>query len=158
MRRFTLADAKAVFEFSACEKTSTYTGDAGKVSSIEDARNIIKNVWLSEYEKYGYGRYALIHKADNKVIGFSGIKYMPEYGCPDIGYRMLPNYWGKGLGVEAVKATLEYANNILGEQKIMADVVKENVASSKILLNCGFKHTESYQENDTTFFLYEYKK
>lgn len=158
MRHFTLEDAKAVFEFSACERTSKYTGDAGKVASIEDAEYIIENVWLAEYKKFGFGRYALIHKGDNKVIGFSGIKYITEYGCPDIGYRMLPQYWGKGLGVETVKATLEYATHVLGEKKIMADVVKDNLASSKILLNCGFKHIDTYQENGTTFFLYEYKK
>lgn len=157
MRCFILEDAPEVLAFSACEATAKYTGDAGKITSIEGAQYIIENIWLAEYAKYGYGRYALIHKADNKVIGFSGIKYMPEFGCPDIGYRLLPKYWGKGLGAEAVMATLDYAQNVLGEKTIKAEVAEGNVASSKILLKSGFNHIKTYQEDGATLHLYEYQ-
>lgn len=148
MREFTLADIDAVFEFSSCEQVSQYTGDKGMVQTKTDAKYIIENVWMSEYEKYGYGRYALIHKQDNKVIGFCGVKYIESQGCPDIGYRMLPDYWQQGLGHEAVKATLQYAKQELGLTKIIADVDVNNEASNRLLIRLGFDRVPQHAEGE----------
>lgn len=139
MRKFTLDDTEAVFRFSSCEKTTQYTFDGGMVSTLEDARRVITDVWLAEYEKYGYARYALLLKPENKVIGFSGVKYLEAEQCADLGYRMLPEYWGKGLGLEAAQATLEYANNTLELTGVVAEAAVENIASNKILTKIGLK-------------------
>jgi len=157
MRKFNLDDVDAVYEFSTCDDVTRYTGDAGTVKSKSDAENIIKNIWLTEYEKYGYARYALIHKGDKKVIGFCGIKFEKELGYPDIGYRMLPEYWGKGLGSEALKATLEYAHKVLGLDQIIGEAVDKNIASNKLLLKHGFKQVDSYEKYNFNINRYEWK-
>ncbi|TAA47530.1 GNAT family N-acetyltransferase [Corallincola spongiicola] len=156
MREFTLEDVEAVFEFGTHAEVSRYTGDAGDMTTLADAEQVIRAVWLAEYQQYGYARYALVHKADNRVIGFCGLKYMPQFNAPDIGYRMLPEYWGQGLGLEAVAATLTYAKNQLGINHIVGEVVTENHASSKILMRLGFKHTEQYEKLGVTFNRYDY--
>ena len=155
MREFTLEDVDAVYEFSTCSDVTQFTGDADVIKSKADAENIIRKVWLAEYKRYGYARYALVHKDDKKVIGFCGVKYEPELGCPDIGYRMLPKYWGQGLGTEAVGAVLTYAREVLGLKKIIGEVVKENVASNKLLLKLGFFHTETYEKDGFVINRYE---
>jgi ribosomal-protein-alanine N-acetyltransferase len=155
MRKFTLDDVEDVFEFSTCLDVTRYTGDAGTVQSKQDAENLIKTVWLAEYEKYGYARYALIHKGDQKLIGFCGIKFEVELGLPDIGYRMMPAYWGKGLATEAVRAVLEYAHDVLGLEKIIGEVVDQNLASSKVLLKMGFRHVDTYEKDGFTINRYE---
>lgn len=140
MREFTLADIDAVYEFSTCQRVSRFTGDAGVVQSKADAEHVISRVWQAEYLRYGYARYALIHKGDNKVIGFCGVKYIEAQGCPDIGYRMLPQYWQQGLGSEAVQATLKHARDVLGLTKIIAEADDQNQASKRLLLSLGFRH------------------
>ncbi|SFC61230.1 GNAT family N-acetyltransferase [Pseudoalteromonas denitrificans] len=145
MREFTLDDLDAVYEFSVNEDVTKYTGDLGMVKTKQDAKDVITNVWQAEYKKYGYARYALVYKENNHVIGFCGIKYLPEENRPDVGYRMLPEYWGKGLGLEAVRATMDYANNTLKLENIMAEAVVENIASNKILLKVGLKHVDTYE-------------
>lgn len=155
MREFCLDDVDDVYEFSTHPEVVRYTGDAGVVKTREDARNLITDLWQVEYRKYGYARYALIHKADKKVIGFCGIKYEPELGEPDIGYRMLPEYWGKGLAMEAAKAILDYARSVLGLNKIIGEVAIGNIASSKILLNLGFKLVDTYKRDGFTLNRYE---
>jgi len=160
MREFCQEDLDAVFEFSINSKVCKYTGDQGIVKNKQDAQKIIQNVWLAEYEKYGYARYALIHKVDNKVIGFCGVKYEPNLlgpgvGCPEIGCRMLPEYWGKGLATEAVKACLNYARGALGLTRIIGEVAAENTASNKLLLKLGFKMTEKYEKNGFKINRYE---
>ncbi len=155
MRHFTLKDIDAVYEFSVCPETSRFTGDAGCVKNKDDAEKIIREIWLEEYEKYGYARYALIHKGDQKIIGFCGVKFEPSLGYPDIGYRMLPDYWGKGLGTEAAAAVVNYARDTLGIKKLVGEVVDKNIASNKLLLKLGFSHVDTYQKDGFTIYRYE---
>ncbi|WP_081991002.1 GNAT family N-acetyltransferase [Pseudoalteromonas piratica] len=146
MRQFTLEDAEQVFKFSSNEDVTRYTGDAGWVNTINDAENIIRNIWLKEYNEIGYARFAIILKENNQVIGFCGLKYEPELNAPDIGYRMLPEYWGKGLGMEASRAALEYAFNQLGLSYIVGEVDVANTASHKILTNLGLVEQKRYEK------------
>ncbi|MCO7227470.1 GNAT family N-acetyltransferase [Pleionea sp. CnH1-48] len=156
MRKFTLDDIDAVFEFSAHPDVVRYTGDAGLVKTKEDAKGIIEDIWLKEYEQYGYARYALIHKEDNRVIGFCGVKYEPDLGAPDIGYRMLPEYWGQGLGYEAASTTLEFAKHTLGLERIVGEVAEENIGSWKILEKCGMQRIDEYEKMGFRIYFYEY--
>lgn len=155
MREFALDDVDAVYEFSTCCDVTRFTGDEGVVKSKKDAERLIRTVWLQEYEKYGYARYALIHKGDQKVIGFCGVKFEPDLGHPDIGYRMMPEYWGEGLGTEAVAAALKYAHEVLGLKKIIGEVVDQNVASNRLLLKVGFRLVDTYEKNGFTINRYE---
>ena len=47
-----------------------------------------------DYATYGYGRFACVWKESGAVIGFSGVKYVPEIGDTELGYRFLPEFWG----------------------------------------------------------------
>ncbi len=156
MREFCLADIDEVYEFSTDPEVTRYTGDAGSVKTKEDAKKIITDIWQVEYQKYGYARYALIHKADDRIIGFCGMKYEPEIKGPDIGYRMLPKYWGKGLGTEAAKASLEYAKNVLQLNRIIGDAVVENIGSNRILQKLGFDLIGNYEFEEFEVNRYEY--
>lgn len=157
MRKFTLDDADAVFEFSTCEAVTEFTGDAGVVKTKADAKELIKRIWLAEYEAYGYARYALVYKADNKVIGFCGLKFETRINSTDIGYRLLPAYWGKGLATEAATATLEYAQRTLNIDHILGEAVDENIASNKLLKNVGFKFVKTYEEDGFTLNQYAWQ-
>jgi RimJ/RimL family protein N-acetyltransferase len=108
-----------------------------------------------EYEKYGYARYAMVHKGDQRVIGFCGLKFNSEVGMPDIGYRMLPEYWGQGFATEAALAVLEYSRDVLGVEKYFGDVVEENVASIRVLEKLGLRHVDTYQKYGFTVRRYE---
>ena len=142
LRKFELTDAEAVFRYSINPLVSRYTGDAGLVKEVADAKKIITDVWFKDYEEYGYGRLALIEKSSETLIGFCGLKYLPEFKLADLGYRMLPEYWGKGYATESSKAALDYGVDTLGMKKIMAMTMIENKASQNVLLKLGFVETE----------------
>ena len=89
LRQFTLDDVEAVYEYNSNLEVQKYTGDE-LITSLERAREIITQISFKDYKTYGYGRLAVVHKADNKVIGFAGLKFLPEIGETDIGYRFLP--------------------------------------------------------------------
>ena len=136
LRRFTIDDAPAVLEFSSNEEVIKFTGDK-VISSIDEAKDLINGIWLAEYEKYGYARMAVVHKKDKKVIGFSGLKFDTEFNATDIGYRLLPKYWGKGLATESALPFIFYGFTVLKMPKIIGVSFSENKASCKVLENLG---------------------
>ena len=155
MREFTLEDIDAVYEFQTNPDVIRFMGGDGAVKVRADAERIIREIWFAEYKRYGYARYAMVHKGDQRVIGFCGFKFEPEAGLPDIGYRMLPEYWGQGLATEAARAVIDYARRVLGVEKFFGEVVEQNVASINVLEKLGLSHVDTYEKYGFTVRRYE---
>ena len=79
LRQFIESDYQSVYDFNSNLHIQKYTGDE-IIESIDRAKELITKVSLPDYEKYGYGRWAAIYKPENKIIGFAGLKYLPEIG------------------------------------------------------------------------------
>ena len=118
------------------EEVQKYTGDV-ILQSREHAKKIITDVWFEDYKKYGYGRWAVIYKPDNRLIGFAGLKFLSEINETDIGYRILPEYWRKGIVSEAAVEIIKYGFEQLNLDKIIGIASSENVGSWKILEKIG---------------------
>ena len=56
----------------------------------------------------------------------------------DIGYWLMPEYWGQGLMQACLPAILRFALSSLGVHRIHADVEPENPASAGLLERLGF--------------------
>lgn len=149
LRPFALGDEDQVLVFSSNPVINKYTGDP-IITTLDGVTDLIKNVWLSDYKKFGYGRYAVIAKESKTILGFCGVKYLPEIDETDLGYRLIPNYWGKGIATEASKAILEHAFNDLNLKRIVATVYPENTASTRVLkkLNFQFEKKASYPDEE----------
>lgn len=137
IRPFTLADIEPSYEMNLDSEVSKYTGDGGIVSRHEIERRITEDV-LGDYKKHGYGRLAVVLKAENKFIGFTGLKYLEDFDEVDLGFRYLKAYWGKGLATEAAKASLKLGFETLGLTKIIAMVLPENLKSIRVLEKLKF--------------------
>ncbi|MDO6610707.1 GNAT family N-acetyltransferase [Shewanella sp. 1_MG-2023] len=153
IREFNLGDTKAVLEFNS-EEVNRYTGDAGMCNNIEDAKNIIQDIWLAEYQKYGFARWAVELKATNQVIGFCGFKNDSRINAVDIGYRLHPDFWGKGYATEANLACIEYAKKHMDLDIIYGEVVNLNLGSVNIIEKLGMSFIREYQEDDFTLLRY----
>ena len=149
LREFTLDDIDAVFEFGSNKEVSKYTGEVALKNKTE-AQNIIENINFKDYKEYGYGRWATIYKPTNKVIGFAGLKYLPEFDETDIGFRFLPEYWNKGIATEVSKEIIKYGFETLNLNKIIGIADPKNIGSCKVLEKIGltFYKSDYYDEQD----------
>ena len=139
IRPFKIGDEQAMFELNSNPLVQKYTGDT-IVTTKKQAEEILHNIVLKDYQIYGYGRFAVIYKSDQKLIGFTGIKYLPEVnGESDLGYRFLPEYWGKGIATESSKMALAYGFKSLQLEKILGFTELKNKASTRVLEKVGFK-------------------
>ena len=134
-REFDIKDAESFYMLNKDEEVMKYTGDL-PFKSVEDSLNLIKN--YSAYRDTGFGRWTVISKADNSIIGWCGLKRHADESV-DLGYRFHKGSWGKGYGYEAANRCIEYGFKKLELDEIIGRTANENKASVKILEKIGMK-------------------
>jgi RimJ/RimL family protein N-acetyltransferase len=137
LRRFTLDDLHAFHQLVSRPEIIRYA-QSTPLASLEEAREFMKAAPFHDYATYGYGRFACVWKESGAVIGFSGLKYVPEISDTELGYRFFPEFWGIGLATEAGRASIDFARFDLGLKRLVALVHPENFASAKVLVKLGF--------------------
>jgi len=137
LREITLSDKEEMFRLHSHPDVQKFTGEA-LIESVEEMSRAIQKR-TKDYKKYGYGRWATFLKGDMQFIGWAGLAYLPEFDEIDIGYRFLPQFWGKGFATEASAAILTYGFVTLGLDRIIAIAMKENKASIRVMEKVGME-------------------
>jgi RimJ/RimL family protein N-acetyltransferase len=137
LRKITLDDKEEMFKLHSDPKVQKYTGEPVVESIEEIEKRIVSRT--SDYEKYGYGRWATFLKDDMQFVGWAGLLYLPEFDEIDLGYRFFPKYWGKGIATEASQAILTYGFDTLKLKRIIAIAMKENTASIRVMEKVGME-------------------
>jgi RimJ/RimL family protein N-acetyltransferase len=129
LRQFVLEDAEAVYRIQS---------DPEVMADVDAARAMLAERPLADYARYGFGRWACVLKETGEVIGGAGLKYLPELGEVDLGYRLRRDYWGQALATEAARACVEYGFGQLQLPRILGLVESHHVASVRVLEKTGF--------------------
>lgn len=137
LRRFDEGDLEAFYQLCSRPEIIRYA-QSEPVASREQALQLMRAAPLHDYATHGYGRFACVWKATGDVIGFSGPKYLPEFGETELGYRFFREFWGLGLATEAGRASIDYARDELRLTRLVALVHPDNTASARVLGKLGF--------------------
>lgn len=146
-RAFHPDDATAFYALNGNPQVMRYTGEP-LLGSLDEAREAITR--HRDFETYGYGRWACVLKSSQAVIGFCGLKYLPELDEVDLGYRFLPQYWGQGLATEACQASIEFAFGVLKLEQVIGLVLPENAASIRVLEKVGMSYEGEFETEGLT--------
>lgn len=138
LRRFTEADAPLVRQLSNAPGVLQYIPEP-QLASDEEARQVLVNIILPQYEK-GLGRWAAHVKVTDEFIGWCGLKWLSENDEIDLGYRFIPSAWGKGYATESAAAVLQYGHEQLKLSKLIAHAHIDNIASQKVLEKIGMQY------------------
>ncbi len=135
IRQFDEQDIDALYEMNRDPKILTYI-PTEPFTDISQAQALYFDVVLPNYEKYGYGRWAIYHKKDAQVIGFCGPKYIDEMDEVEIGYRLLPKYWGAGIATEAFQSIIPVLHKY-GINEVVSLILFGNEASESVAKKSG---------------------
>lgn len=157
LRPFTLDDAEGSWRLSQDEEVMKFLGgiDTG---TVEEHREMLKKAPIGDYEKYGFGRFAMIDKITQEYIGFTGLKYIEELDEVDLGYRISSKYWRKGYSYEAALPSLDFGFNELGLERIIALANPDNVASTGLMKKLGFVYEKDVRIYDEDAVYYALNK
>ena len=154
LREFIDSDGSHFFHLNNNPEVLKFTGN-DPFKSIDEANDFMRN--YSDYEKNGFGRWAVCLKATDEFLGWCGLKFENDENQTDLGFRFYKNNWGKGYATEAAIACVEYGFMTLKLKKIIGRAYAVNKASIKVLEKCKFKFEKefSYDNQPSVFYAIE---
>jgi RimJ/RimL family protein N-acetyltransferase len=129
-------DAAFILELVNDPAWLRFIGDRG-VRTLEDARDYILNGPIAMYRRVGFGLYLVELKQSATPIGMCGLIERVGLEDVDIGFAFLPAFRGQGYGYEAASATMTYAQETLGLDRVVAIASPDNQSSIALLTKLG---------------------
>lgn len=109
--------------------------------------------------------WAVCGRETGEFLGACGFNYYKaELKQAEVGYWLLPEHWGNGYAIEALKAAMDFVVSHTDVLRIEAFVEKGNGSSGKLLKKFGFvrerimKNCELKNDKWITLHLYAYLK
>ncbi|WP_426275102.1 GNAT family N-acetyltransferase [Chryseobacterium sp. S-02] len=138
IRPMSLDDAEFIFDLYNRPKFIRFIGDRN-IKTVADAENYIRNRFLPQIEKLGYGNYLILTKEGSHKIGGVGIFEREGLEIVDIGFSLLDEFEGKGYAYEAALKVKSVGMDDFGLKKISAITSKDNFSSQKLIEKLGLK-------------------
>lgn len=144
LREFEISDAKNFYELNLNPNVIKYTGNKA-FEDINEAKYFLEN--YSDYQRNGFGRWAVINKSNHEFLGWCGLKYDEKLNETDIGFRFFEHFWNLGFATESAKACIDYGFVKLNLKTIIGRAMKENSASVKVLEKIGLQYVRDFNFN-----------
>ena len=137
LRHFTIEDADDLAILQADPVVMKFLRRRNYQETLETLDWIFKC-----YEKFGYGLWAVIHKADRRLIGRCGLIFQnwAEVRDVEIAYMLSQNYWGQGLATEAACGIRDYGFEVVGCQRLISLIDPNNIPSQKVAAKVGLTY------------------
>jgi len=142
IREIQIDDVDDLFEMDSDPEVHKYI-DQTPVESKDEIVEAIQKL-QNQYEENRIGRWAVVDKNTNEMLGWCGLKYFrePLNGHANIyehGYRFKQKHWAKGYATESSKAILDWGFKNLNAEAFYAITDPGHEKSMQVLKKLGFK-------------------
>lgn len=143
----TLDDFDELYSVHANPETNIFNLGWEKPSREEflDTLNII----IDHHKKHGFGYYALVDKADNRVFGLCGLRFttINDKKYLNLYYRIDPSKMRRGFVKEAATKIIDIITSELNnEYKVVALTLNKNIPSRKTAESLGLKYNRDFDD------------
>lgn len=150
LREIIESDIDGMYRLDSNQHVHKYLGNK-PITKKEQAEKMILYI-RSQYKERGIGRFATIEKSSGSFIGWAGLKLNQGeketingfYDFIDIGYRFIPDFWGKGYATESALATLAFGFQEMNYPIIYGAAEMNNTASNKVLEKIGLQFSNEF--------------
>ncbi|TQJ92778.1 GNAT family N-acetyltransferase [Streptomyces sp. SLBN-31] len=122
LRRWHYDDLAPMADINADPRVMRWIDD-GSVRDLDDTAEAIER-WEEEWDDAGFGLFAVELLASGELIGFTGLsvpEFLPEVmPAVAISWRLGSQFWGQGYASEAAHATLEFALQDRGLDRVIS--------------------------------------
>lgn len=95
---------------------------------------------IEHWGRHGYGKWAVVDKEDDRMIGWCGLGFLPEIDETEVAYLLDKDYWNRGYATEAARISLGYGFEEAGLDSIIALAFPENAASRRVMEKIGMAY------------------
>jgi len=127
------ADFEGFAEFMGDEQAARFVGGLQERPIAWRSFLQIAGSWQIQ----GFTMFSVIEKKSGTWIGRVG-PWMPE-GWPgtEVGWGILPAYWGRGFATEAAVAAIDWAFETLSWEEVIHVIAPHNLASQRVAAKLG---------------------
>lgn len=126
---FQLRACPEVWQYSTCE-----------LIKERKAADVLLQQRMAEQVNTDIGFAALYEKQTGIFIGEAGILSVRwSVDRCEVGYNLLPEYWGRGYATEVTQALLGYAFHTMHMERVEALAMADNIASCRVLEKSGLR-------------------
>jgi len=146
LRSFTSADAEVVRQLADNINVARYTLNIPHPYPAGVAEK-----WIATHARLWKlrtsGTWAITLSADQSLVGAITLTWINRTRA-ELGYWIGEPYWGKGYCSEATRALIEFGFQQLELKQIMAEHLRGNPASGRVMQKAGMQHTGSVRKAD----------
>lgn len=136
LRPFQQSDIDYLAELNSDPDVRQFFPDGTQNREQTEAR---MNDFISYYKEKGLPCFVMFELESGEFVGRCGFGPV-ETGEIEVGYLLHKKFWGKGLASEVLTALLEWANQNINADYIIAFAPIKHVASQRVMQKCGMEH------------------
>lgn len=137
LRMFRPDDLDAMCAITSDPEVMRYIG-YGHTLTREETRVNLASI-VAAFRRRGFGRWALELKETGGLVGYCGLSLGNEEAGVELAYMLAREEWGKGLALEAARASLRYGFETLRMDSIAGLTFHDNRRSRLVLERIGMK-------------------
>lgn len=92
---------------------------------------------FGHWELRGWGGWLVEERATGVFVGRVGISDWEGWPEPELGWTIVPAYWGRGYAVEAARAVLDFARSLQRTTQLVSFVRANNTQSVRVAEKLG---------------------
>ncbi|SPH22931.1 hypothetical protein ASD8599_03678 [Ascidiaceihabitans donghaensis] len=149
---FRPAHEDALFAMNSDPQVMRYLGPE---QSRDDVRASIARQ-KERWAKHGFGWWSVFLKDTDTQIGAACLQHLAhdEANPLEIGWRLMPQFHGKGYATEAGQAAMDFGFGAAGQDYICAVADVPNEASQNVMKRLGMRYVgvREYYDQDCAYF------
>jgi RimJ/RimL family protein N-acetyltransferase len=142
LRRWRDGDADAFAAINADPEVMRFIGTGRTLTRLQSDELLAR--FAAEWDERGFGLWAVQERGDDPeapLLGFCGLTvpmFLPEVlPAVEVGWRLAPHAWGRGVATEAARAALAFGFQGLGMREIISIVHPRNARSLRVCAKLG---------------------
>lgn len=139
LRQPTQADAAAILGILSNPSVVQHN-PSDLVTKLEDIEGLVRQ-WLAHWQRHGFGNCCVFEEKTGRLVGNCGLRWMTihEERVLNLMYRFDPSAWGRGFATEAATALLQWAQESLPSELVVARIRPTNSASQRVATKIGLR-------------------
>jgi RimJ/RimL family protein N-acetyltransferase len=136
-------DLDALAALNAAPEVMRFVAPNRPLTRAESAAQLDR--FVAHWDEHGYGLWAVVPRLEPGAgcIGFAGLavpSFLPAIlPAVEVGWRLAPAFWGRGLATEAAGASVAFGFERLGLRSIVAVVEVGNARSMRVAEKLGMR-------------------
>ena len=111
-----------------------------------------------QWELYGHGQWLFFAKQTNEFVGRGGIRKVRVNNNDEVelGYALMPSFWGQGLAVEIGRKALTIAFDLFNYSSVVCYTQVSNQRSQRVMQKLDFSFEREILLADRPHVFYRY--